>query len=188
VEAPTVPMLFARHHYETQLIRRLLASDPPARTLEFGCGFGRLSPTFAELSASHTAVDINVKALEAARAAYSDLTFLAVDGENLPFPDGSFDLVTTWTVLQHIPPHKIDHAIAELMRVRSAEGRVLLCEETYHAGSPSRHSWHREPSFYEQAFRPLQMTYSSYIKEIDQLAGLRSPGRVMLFESPRAPA
>src|SRR5438309_10185482 len=59
VDAPSMPLLFARHHYETSLIRRLLGDKHAQRSLELGCGYGRLSPTFASLSARHTAIDIN---------------------------------------------------------------------------------------------------------------------------------
>jgi ubiquinone/menaquinone biosynthesis C-methylase UbiE len=187
VSAPDIPMLFARHHYETTLISRLLSAHSICRSLEIGCGFGRLSPTFAAQSDIHVAIDINAEALAAARAAYPYLTFQLVDGNDLPFPDDSFDLVTTWTVLQHIPPHKIDHALAEVLRVLAPSGIILLCEETREAGRPSRHSWHRHPGCYEQAFEPLNATYSSYIEEIDQLPGLVSPGRVMLFEPSPSP-
>jgi SAM-dependent methyltransferase len=182
VDAPNIPALFARHHYESALISSLLADRSISRSLEIGCGFGRLTPTFAALSDSHVAIDINADALAAARAAYPDLTFQLVDGEDLPFPDDSADLVATWTVLQHISPQKIDHALRELNRVLAPGGTILLCEETRNPDAPTYHSWHRDPSFYEEALAPLRLTYSSYIADIDRLPGLHSPGRVMLFE------
>lgn len=181
VAAPDLPMLFARHHYETALIRSLLDGYAFSQSLEFGCGFGRLSPTFAGLSEKHVAVDINGEALAIARTAYPELTFQQVDGDHVPFPENAFDLVVTWTVLQHVPPAKIADTVAEIRRVLAPGGVVLLCEETRKAGQPSKHCWHRTPEFYEQALAPLQLTYSSYIQEIDRLPGLDSPGRVMLF-------
>jgi SAM-dependent methyltransferase len=183
VEAPSIPALFARHHYETSLIRRLLANKNVQRSLEFGCGYGRLSPTFASLSARHTAIDINPEALAAARAAYPDLDFQESSGGELPFADDTFDLVITWTVLQHVRPERIDGVLMEIMRVLAPEGRLLLCEETRDPGGKTRHSWHREPSFYEERFAPLHLAYSSYIDEIDRVPRLVSPGRVMLFEA-----
>jgi ubiquinone/menaquinone biosynthesis C-methylase UbiE len=181
VAAPTIPLLFARHQYEVQTICAVLAGSKFRRSLEFGCGFGRLTPTFASFSAEHVAVDINPAAIAAARTAYPDLTFEAVDGRGLPFGDGSFDFVATWTVLQHIPPERIDASLAELRRVLAPAGTVLLCEETRNPGAPSQHCWHRHSEFYELAFVPLGVAYSSYIEEIDRLPGLSSPGRVMLL-------
>jgi len=182
VTAPSIPMLFARHHYEMKLIRELLIDKATERSLEFGCGFGRLTPTFASLSKQHTAIDINPHAVRAARAAYPHLDFQHSDGGRLPFDDNTFDLVVTWTVMQHIRPELIEGVLADIMRLLAPGGRFLLCEETRNTGAKTRHSWHREPSFYEQRFAPLRMTYCSYIEEIDRLPGLASPGRVMLFE------
>lgn len=182
VAAPSIPMLFARHHYETAAIRRLLAGRDLRSSLELGCGFGRLTPTFASLSQEHVAIDINPDALAAARAAYPDLRFQQYDGGALPFPDDTFDLVVSWTVLQHIRPTLIEQTLRELLRVLGPAGCALLCEETREPGAPTRHSWHRHPSFYEEHLSPLRLTYSSYIEEIDRLPGIVSPGRVMLFE------
>ena len=53
VAAPTIPMLFARHRYETAVIERLLSDKAVHHSLEFGCGFGRLSPTFARGGQTH---------------------------------------------------------------------------------------------------------------------------------------
>jgi ubiquinone/menaquinone biosynthesis C-methylase UbiE len=181
VDAPSIPLLFARHHYETSLIRRLLGDRQAHHSLELGCGYGRLTPTFAALSARHTAIDINPEALAAASAAYPHLDFRLSSGSEIPFADGAFDLIVTWTVLQHIPPARIDGLSAEIMRALSPGGRLLLCEETRNPGGRTSHSWHREPSFYEERFTPLRLTYSSYIEEIDRIPGLTSPGRVMLF-------
>lgn len=181
VAAPSVPMLFARHHYETSVIRRLLGDTTIPRSLEIGCGFGRLTPTFAALSDQHTAVDINPDAIAAARIAYPELEFLLTMGTDLPFEDDTFDLVATWTVLQHVPKPAIEVLLAELLRVVKPTGRILLCEETREAGAPSEHSWHRPPEYYARHLAPWQPTYSQYIREIDVLPDLVSPGRVMLF-------
>jgi ubiquinone/menaquinone biosynthesis C-methylase UbiE len=182
VAAPSTPMLFARHSYETAVIRRLVGDKSVHRSLEFGCGFGRLTQTFADLSAHHTAIDINADALATARVTYPHLEFVHSTGGRLPFDDAIFDLIVSWTVLQHVPPGLIDATLADLVRVLSPKGRILLCEETRSAGEPTRHSWHREPAFYEERLASLRVTYSAYIDQIDLIPGLVSPGRVMLFE------
>jgi SAM-dependent methyltransferase len=179
--APSIPMLLARHNYETALIEQLLADKGVQRSLEFGCGFGRLTPTFARLSAKHIAIDIDPKALSLARRAYPHLDFRLSDGGKLPFDDNTFDLVVTWTVLQHIRPELIDEVLADILRVLLPDGRLLLCEET-RPGDRPRHSWGREPSFYEERFQPRRVTHSDYIEAINRIPGMASPGRVMLFE------
>lgn len=183
VAAPSIPLLFARHHYETQVIRDVLAERPVTRSLEFGCGYGRLTPTFAALSQQHTAIDINDEALAAARAAYPDLDFQLSEGGRLPFDDDSFDLVVSWTVLQHVRPDLIDGVLDDILRVLRPGGRILMCEETRNPGGQTRHSWHRERRFYEERLAPLTLTHASYIDAIDRVPGLVSPGEVMLFDS-----
>jgi SAM-dependent methyltransferase len=169
--ALSISMLLARHNYETAVVEQLLADKGVQRSLEFGCGFGRLTPTFARLSAKHIAIDIDPKALALARSAYPHLDFRLSDGGRLPFDDNTFDLVVAWTVLQHIRPELIDEA----------DGRLLLCEET-RPGDRPRHAWGRETSFYEERFQPWRVTHSDYIEAIDRIPGMASPGRVMLFE------
>jgi ubiquinone/menaquinone biosynthesis C-methylase UbiE len=182
VAAPSIPMLFARHRYEMAVIEEVLTDKVSENCLEYGCGFGRLSPIFARHARRHTAIDINPSAVQAAAVAYPDLRFDTYDGHRLPFEAATFDLVVTWTVVQHIPPSRIDEALADILRVLQPGGRILLCEETRLVGQRSRHAWHRAPDFYEERFVPLRLTYSRYIDEIDRLPGLTSPGRVMFFE------
>ena len=53
---------------------------------------------------------------------------LQIDGENLPFADKEFDLVTTTTVLQHNPDARRTKLLGEICRVSAMD--VLLFEDT----------------------------------------------------------
>src|SRR5258708_31109010 len=64
VEAKDPGSLLCRHYYEVMQLRRCLGfmvgqGVKPGRSLEIGCGFGRLSPYIAEHFDQHTAGDIN---------------------------------------------------------------------------------------------------------------------------------
>ncbi len=184
VAADSPASLLARHNYESACIRRLLAGKDINRSLEIGCGYGRLTPTFAEFSVEHIAVDINTDVLAIARQAYPDYEFREVSATELSFPDGRFDLVATWTVLQHIPPDRIGVACAELRRVLAPGGMLLLCEETRLAGQPlvrRPHTWHRRPEDYRQLLAPLKQSYCHDIEEISRMPGMQSPGTVMVW-------
>ncbi len=184
VAADSPSSLLARHNYESACVRRLLRGKRVNRSLEIGCGYGRLTPTFADFSAEHIAVDINSDALIMARQAYPDYDFREASATELPFPDGQFDLVATWTVLQHIPPDRIGLACAELRRVLAPGGTLILCEETRLAGEPlvrRPHTWHRRPDEYCLLLAPLEQTYLSEMEEISRMSGMESPGTVMVW-------
>jgi hypothetical protein len=92
--------------------------------------------------------------------------------------------VTTWTVLQHIPPDRIGAACSEVRRVLAREAILLLCEETRLADRPvvhGPHTWHRHPEHYQQLFTPLKQVYCRDIVEISRLRGVESPGTVMMW-------
>ena len=184
VAATSPSALLARHNYEVQRIRTELAGASFARSLEVGCGFGRLSMTFADHSQEHVAVDINPDALAAARVSYPHLTFQQTAPSGLAFPDDHFDLVCTWTVIQHVRPERIEATCADLRRVLRPGGTLLLCEETYDPAGSRGHTWHRPVSEYARLLAPLRLDHSGSIAEIDRIPGMRSPGEVMLFRAP----
>ena len=67
------------------------------------------------------AIGIEVSA-DAARRAPGHLA--RASAEHAPFPDGCFDVVTAWDVLEHLPdPHA---AVAEWARVLRPDGRLVL--------------------------------------------------------------
>jgi SAM-dependent methyltransferase len=95
------------------------------RVLDLGCGDGRFTAELARLGAAATGVDIAEAALNRARAAHPDLDFklAPIDGP-LPFDDGSFDVVWTTEVIEHV----VDTArwLSEVRRVLVPRGRLLL--------------------------------------------------------------
>jgi len=95
------------------------------RVLDLGCGDGRFTAELARTGAAATGVDIAEAALKRARAAYPDLDFrLAPFDGPLPFHDGSFDVVWTSEVIEHVA----DTArwLSEVRRVTVPRGRLLL--------------------------------------------------------------
>jgi len=73
--------------------------------LEVGCGAGVDLARFAKGGAEVTGVDLAPSAIELARANFSQQglrgRFEVADGEHLPFPDNSFDLVYAHGVVQY---------------------------------------------------------------------------------------
>jgi ubiquinone/menaquinone biosynthesis C-methylase UbiE len=106
--------------------------------LEIGSGTGYFSLNLVQLGAIErlTATDISpgmLKRLAATAEALgvADVSTVASEAEELPFGDGSFDLVFGHAVLHHIPD--LDRAFAEFRRVLRPGGMIAF------AGEPSRY-------------------------------------------------
>jgi len=100
------------------------------RVLEVGCNVGlqlrllaRVNPTL-----EFHGVEPQLYALERARAACPEMRFHQATAFDLPFEDGSFDLVMTHGVLIHIEPTDLPRALSEIHRVTR---RFILCHEYY---------------------------------------------------------
>jgi SAM-dependent methyltransferase len=106
-----------------------------ARLLEVGCGMGTDLLQFARGGAQVTGVDLTPRSIEISRQHFhvygASGDFGISDGENLPFADGSFDVVYSNGVLHHTPDTA--GAVREIHRVLRSSGlaRVML----YHRGS-----------------------------------------------------
>jgi len=97
-------------------------------------GCGSEAERFARAGAHYTAVDLTNAAVSITRRRFLaglQGSFTQGDAENLPFADGSFDLVYSHGVLHHTPD--TGRAVREVHRVLSSCGRALIM--LYHRGS-----------------------------------------------------
>lgn len=106
----------------------------PVRLLDCGCGTGFFTRQYARLpGVAATGLDLDEGLLSAARTLADreglDIRFLAGDITRLPFPEGSFDLVTSDILLEIFPDKTVP--IGELFRVCKPGGRVLCMEPNY---------------------------------------------------------
>lgn len=123
-------------------IERLLDLRPgerPVRMLEIGCGSGGISHYFA----THPSIRCDVQAVDVHdnRLATDGYRFALVDGVALPFADGSFDVVISNHVVEHVgmPEAQRGH-LRELHRVMAPDGigylavpnRWMLVEPHFH--------------------------------------------------------
>jgi ubiquinone/menaquinone biosynthesis C-methylase UbiE len=58
----------------------------------------------------------------------SDFTYIVYDGQYIPLEDNTFDLVTCFMILHHIPPQNLNILLREIFRVMKSGGKLILRE------------------------------------------------------------
>jgi SAM-dependent methyltransferase len=101
-----------------------LVPAPGRRTLDLGCGEGRLSRDLKALGHDVVGVDRSEAMLAAARDADPSIETHLADAASLPFDDASFDCVLAFMSLQDV--EDAHGAIAEATRVLEAGGRFCF--------------------------------------------------------------
>ena len=97
------------------------------KTLDVGCGGGLLAEEFARVGCVVTGIDPSEKSLESARD-HARQVGLAIEyrqgvGEDLPFPDGAFEIVYCCDTLEHLDD--LGQVISEISRVLQPGGVFL---------------------------------------------------------------
>jgi len=103
-------------------------SGRPARVLDIGCGNGALLCQLRERIALGVGVDSSRPMIECAArraATFPALRFEAIDGPVLPFPDGAFDLVSSFLSFRYLD---WDPMLREIRRVLAPGGRFLMVD------------------------------------------------------------
>jgi SAM-dependent methyltransferase len=96
-----------------------------ARTLEVGCGEGRVSRDLAARGHRVTSVDGSPTLIRLARDADSLGTYLVSDAAALPFVADSFDLVVFYNSLMDVDD--MEGSVREAARVLRAKGALCAC-------------------------------------------------------------
>jgi ubiquinone/menaquinone biosynthesis C-methylase UbiE len=112
-----------------RLVRPLL---PSARghLVDFGCGNGAQTLLLAGDFDHCTGVDVSEMFLEefrreiAARGLQDRIDAVATGGGAIPLPRGSADVVTSFTVLEHVPDQGA--ALAEMRRILRPGGKLII--------------------------------------------------------------
>lgn len=95
--------------------------------LDFGHGGGYGTRLLAEKARSVVGVDVDSTAVDYANSRYraDNLTFQLIPGDSpLPFETGSFDMVVSFQVIEHVPD--VRAYLRELRRVLREGGKLLL--------------------------------------------------------------
>ena len=99
-------------------------AGPSARFLDLGAGSGRIGRAFVEAKDCYVGVDYSFAMLREFRARSSAACLIQADGGQLPFPDGSFDVVLLMQVLSGAQnPRRL---LSEAVRVIARGGFVVV--------------------------------------------------------------
>jgi 2-polyprenyl-3-methyl-5-hydroxy-6-metoxy-1,4-benzoquinol methylase len=163
---PAVPTgnTFDKYGSTNPVVRRLMSGfestldalftrASPRSILDVGCGEGVLTERWAERLGEKPVIGLDLPdpKLEAEWAVRrrENLEFRTFSGDDLPFADGSFDLVAATEVLEHVPAP--ERTLAEMTRVAA---RHLLI------------SVPREP-----LWRALNVARGAYVRELGNTPG-----------------
>lgn len=108
--------------YREALVAYLGPGD--GRTLEIGCGEGRVSRELKTLGYHVTAADTVAELVEAARQKDSAHEYAVADVRSLPFEDASFDLVMAYNVLMDV--EDVPASMREIRRVLRPHGQLFI--------------------------------------------------------------
>lgn len=115
------------------------------RVLDLGCGSGYGAARIAGVAAAVTGVDVAADAVAFAQARYSAANLdyrLVVPDARLPFDDGSFDVVLSFQVIEHV----VDEVgyLREARRVLRPGGTmIIITPDRQHRLLPGQKPWNR---------------------------------------------
>lgn len=111
------------YRYGLELITKHIDDPCGKRALDVGCGCGEFLEILSEAGFGAEGVDGNPGQIEALRSAGLKAELVDLNLE-LPFEDGSFDLVTCLEVIEHVA--RAEFLLTEIRRVLKAGGDFLL--------------------------------------------------------------
>ncbi|MEA2622541.1 MAG: hypothetical protein QOH61_1451 [Chloroflexota bacterium] len=104
-----------------QMVRQFVPLEN-ARILDIGCGIGTYVRRFREFSDEVYGVDVEEDRVREASETLPNISL--APGENLPFPDGFFDVVFSNEVIEHVEDDR--KTIAEAVRVTRPGGTIVI--------------------------------------------------------------
>jgi ubiquinone/menaquinone biosynthesis C-methylase UbiE len=124
-ESVLVPSIFG--HWATEIIERARPVGPSDRILDLGCGTGIVARRLRERlggGAAITGIDANADMIAMAESLAPEIAWRHANAMDLPFEDGSFELLVSQQMLQFVPNPLA--ALREARRVLVKGGRLVL--------------------------------------------------------------
>jgi len=150
--------------------------------LEDGCGSGYGSYYLAANGAKKVVgIDVAAEAIEYAKSRYrrENLEFIHMDSTELSFSDESFDVVTSFQVIEHI--ENTDKFLLQMVRVLKKQGTALIStpnKQTYSPNTVEPENPFHVREFYLREFRELLFRYFSEV----EILGVNQSDRMDVIE------
>jgi len=110
-----------------QLMGRVPSPQPGSRALDIGCGAGRWCRLLSESGYDATGIDLQPGLIEADRKRFPNIKFFNIAAQDFQ-PEAPFDLISTVTVIQHIPYEEQDVVIRKMRQMLKPGGHVIALE------------------------------------------------------------
>ena len=138
-------------------------AGPDTKFLELGIGTGRIALPFIERGYAYTGVDISRRMMDRLRAKVppdrENLSLLEADVTDLPFPDGSFDVILTVHVLHLVPEWR--KALDEARRLLVPYGYFVEAHDGSLPGDPGDEIRRRWRTLVEETGTRLRPDYGT---------------------------
>jgi SAM-dependent methyltransferase/uncharacterized protein YbaR (Trm112 family) len=141
--------------------------------LDIGCNWGRWCIAAGRIGYAAVGIDPSLEAVLAARRVSAELgidaTFVVADARYLPFVKDSFDVVFSYSVLQHFSHENVRKTLGEIARVLKTGGTSLIqmanlfgIRSQYYV---ARRRWKAARNFEVRYWRPtaMQQTFKQFI-------------------------
>jgi 2-polyprenyl-3-methyl-5-hydroxy-6-metoxy-1,4-benzoquinol methylase len=117
-----------RDSADIQLLHELMERLPEkAEVLDAGCGAGIPISQMLSEELHVTGVDFSEAQIELAKGNVPNAEFLCEDMTRLSFPENTFDGITSYYAIIHIPREEHQPLLANFHRMLKPEGFALLC-------------------------------------------------------------
>ena len=194
IPGKTDPDLFNEHIARYRFAETLASGR---RILDAGCGAGYGTALLGQRAESACGVDLSLETLQWARREYAGgkASFEQADCSALPFRDGSFDLVTAFEVIEHLPDWK--GFLHEARRVLTDAGQLLVSTPNrvyYQESRAEPNPYHVHEFDYDEFKSELESVFphvTMFLENHTQAISFRTPAmqgvRTVMGGDPPAP-